>query len=50
VLEKFCEQAKFKTQEEKEHRNELERQFEGIFEKLPNTAQGNELPVEENID
>ena len=50
ALEKFCEQAKLKTQEEKEHRNELERRVGGIFEKIPSTAQGNELLVAGKID
>jgi hypothetical protein len=50
VPEKVCEQAKLETQEEKERRNELERRVGGIFEKLPSTAQGNELLVVGNID
>jgi Na+/phosphate symporter len=30
--------------------NELEQRVGGMFEKLPSTTQGNELPVEGNID
>ena len=50
ALEKFCEQDKLVTQEEKERRNKLEQRVRGIFEKLPNTVQGNELLVAEKID
>jgi hypothetical protein len=50
ALEKFCEQAKLKTQEEEECRNELERRVGGIFEKLSSTAQGHELPVVGKIE
>jgi hypothetical protein len=50
VLDKYWEQAQLETQKEKECKNELERRVGGIFEKLTNTAQGNELPLAENID
>jgi chromosome segregation ATPase len=50
ALEKEYEQAKSKTREETECRNELERRVGEIFGKLPNTAQENELPATEKID
>jgi hypothetical protein len=50
ALENFCEQAKLKNQEEKERRNELKRRVGGIFEKLPITVQGNEIPLVGKID
>jgi hypothetical protein len=50
ALEKVCEQAKLETQEEKECRNELERRVGAVFEKLPSTAQWNELLVAGKID
>ena len=50
ALEKVYEQAKLETREEKEHKNELEQRVGGVFEKLPNTTQGNELPVVGKID
>jgi hypothetical protein len=50
ALEKYCEQAKSKTQEEIECKNELERKVGETFGKIPSTAQGNKLPAIENID
>jgi hypothetical protein len=50
VLENVCGQAKLETQEERECRNEPEHRVGGIFEKLPNIVQGNELSVAEKID
>jgi hypothetical protein len=50
ALEKVCEKTKLETQEEKERRNELERRVGGIFEKIPSTMQGNELPIAEKIN
>jgi hypothetical protein len=50
ALEKYYEQAKSETQEEKERRNGLEQRVGEIFGKLPSTAQGNELPATEKID
>jgi hypothetical protein len=50
TLETICEQAKYETREEKEHRNELECRVEEIFGKLSSTAQGRELPAAEKID
>lgn len=50
ALKTVCAQAKSKTQEEKERRNELELRVEEIFGKLPTTVQGNELPATKKID
>ena len=49
-MEKYCEQAKSETREEKERRNGLEQRVGEIFGKLPSTAQGNKLSAVENID
>jgi hypothetical protein len=38
VLEIICEQAKFKTQEERECMNRLEKNVEGTYENIPKTA------------
>jgi hypothetical protein len=50
ALETVCAQAQSETKEEKECRSKMERKVEEVFGKLPNTAQGNELPAVEKID
>jgi thymidylate synthase len=50
ALEKEYERAKSETQKEMEHKNKLERRVGEFFGKIPNTAEGNELPAAEKID
>jgi len=50
VLEILCEQAKFEAQEEREHRNGWEQKVARTYEKIPNTAQMDEITIVENMD
>jgi hypothetical protein len=50
TLEIICEQAKFETQEEREHRNRLEQKVAGNYEKIPNIEKNDELIAVEKID
>jgi hypothetical protein len=49
ALEIICEQAKFETQEEREH-EWIGAKVAGTYEKIPNIAQRDELTAAEKID
>jgi hypothetical protein len=50
ALEIVYEQAKYETQEEREHIKGLEQKVAGTYEKIPQATQRDEITAEEKID